>query len=92
MATILNGDWIPKRTGGNRFNAEMSEIIRNSRRGQKFFFENIQAEAVFAEGYDNSFPGYFLQDNPAFYRLALPHNTTVDAGHSGIRVICIIMG
>jgi gliding motility-associated protein GldM len=44
MATIINGDWLPKRTSGNRFSSEMQDIIRNSRRGQKFFFENIQAE------------------------------------------------
>ena len=44
MGTIINGDWIPKRTGGNRFSAEMADIIRGAKRGQKFFFENIQAE------------------------------------------------
>ncbi len=44
MGTIINGDWVPKRGSGNRFSSEMQEIIRNSRRGQKFFFENIQAE------------------------------------------------
>ena len=44
MGTILNGDWIPKRTSGNQFSSEMTEIIRNSKRGQKFFFENIQVE------------------------------------------------
>jgi len=44
MGTIINGDWVPKRGGGNRLNDEMKEMIRNSRRGQKFFFENIQAE------------------------------------------------
>ncbi len=44
MATIINGDWVPKRGSGNRFSSEMQDIIRNSRRGQKFFFENIQAE------------------------------------------------
>lgn len=44
MATIINGDWVPKRASGNRFTSEMQEIIRNSRRGQKFFFENIQAQ------------------------------------------------
>lgn len=43
MGTIINGDWIPKSTRGNRFTAEMTELIRNARRGQKFFFENIQA-------------------------------------------------
>jgi len=44
MGTFINGDWVPKRGSGNRFNSEMEDIIRNSRRGQKFFFENIQAE------------------------------------------------
>ena len=44
MGTIINGDWVPKRANGNQFTAEMQDIIRNSRRGQKFFFENIQAE------------------------------------------------
>jgi gliding motility-associated protein GldM len=43
MGTIINGDWIPKSTRGNRFSNEMKELIRNSKRGQKFFFENIQA-------------------------------------------------
>ncbi len=43
MGTIINGDWIPKTTQGNRFSAEMANLIKNSRRGQKFFFENIQA-------------------------------------------------
>jgi len=45
MGTIINGDWVPKRGSGNRFNSEMQDIIRSSRRGQKFFFENIQAES-----------------------------------------------
>ena len=44
MGTIINGDWIPKSTRGNRFTSEMAELIKNSRRGQKFFFENIQAK------------------------------------------------
>ncbi len=43
MATVINGDWIPKTTRGNRFSNEMKELIRNAKRGQKFFFENIQA-------------------------------------------------
>ena len=43
MGTIINGDWIPKTTRGNIFSSEMIELIRNSKRGQKFFFENIQA-------------------------------------------------
>jgi gliding motility-associated protein GldM len=44
MITIVNGDWIPKRTGGNQFSSDMKDIIKNAKRGQKFFFENIQAE------------------------------------------------
>jgi gliding motility-associated protein GldM len=44
MATILGGDWISKRTSGNQFSEEMISMIQQSRRGQKFFFENIQAK------------------------------------------------
>jgi len=44
MGTIINGDWIPKRSSSNVFTEEMISIIQNSRRGQKFFFENIQAK------------------------------------------------
>ena len=44
MATIINGDWIPKNTRGNRFSQEMIDQIRTAKRGQKFFFENIQAK------------------------------------------------
>lgn len=43
MGTIINGDWVSKSARGNRFSDEMIQLIRNSRRGQKFFFENIQA-------------------------------------------------
>jgi hypothetical protein len=44
FATILNGDWIPKNVRGNRFTDEINGIIRNGKREQKFFFENIQAK------------------------------------------------
>jgi len=44
FATIINGDWIPKNVRGNQFNKEISNIIRNGKRKQKFFFENIQAK------------------------------------------------
>ena len=44
FATIVNGDWIPKNIRGNRFSDEMTSIIRNGKRKQKFFFENIQAK------------------------------------------------
>ncbi len=43
MATVINGDWISKSTRGNRFSSEMLDLIKGSKRGQKFFFENIQA-------------------------------------------------
>ena len=43
MATIINGDWIPKTTRGTTFSEEMVNIIRSARSKQKFFFENIQA-------------------------------------------------
>lgn len=44
MATVIGGDWISKRGNGNQFSDEMISMIRNARKGQKFFFENIQAE------------------------------------------------
>jgi hypothetical protein len=44
FATIINGDWIPKNVRGNRFSDEITSIIRNGKRKQKFFFENIQAK------------------------------------------------
>jgi gliding motility-associated protein GldM len=44
MTTIVGGDGISKRGNGNRFSDEMISMIQNSRKGQKFFFENIQAE------------------------------------------------
>ncbi|MCF6171558.1 MAG: gliding motility protein GldM [Bacteroidales bacterium] len=44
FATIVNGDWLPKNVRGNRFTAEINNIIRNGKRKQKFFFENIQAK------------------------------------------------
>lgn len=44
MTTIVGGDGISKRTNGNRFSEEMVSLIQNARKGQKFFFENIQAE------------------------------------------------
>lgn len=44
MATIIGGDWISKRAGGNRFTDEMLSLIQSGKRGQKFFFENITAE------------------------------------------------
>lgn len=44
FGTIINGDWLPKNVRGNRFNDEINDIIRNGKRKQKFFFENIQAK------------------------------------------------
>jgi gliding motility-associated protein GldM len=44
MITIIGGDWISKRNNGNQFSEEMIGLIQQARRGQKFFFENIQAE------------------------------------------------
>jgi len=44
MTTIIGGDGISKRGTGNRLTEEMVSIIKSARAGQKFFFENIQAE------------------------------------------------
>jgi len=44
MTTIIGGDGISKRSNNNRFTEEMVSMIQNARKGQKFFFENIQAE------------------------------------------------
>ncbi len=44
FGTIVNGDWMQKNVRGNRFNDEILAIIRNGKRTQKFFFENIQAK------------------------------------------------
>ena len=44
MATVMGGDWISKRNTGNRFSEEMKSMISGARKGQKFYFENIQAE------------------------------------------------
>ena len=44
FATFVNGDWIPKNVKGNRFTQEILDVIRNGKRDQKFFFENIQAK------------------------------------------------
>jgi gliding motility-associated protein GldM len=44
MTTIVGGDGISKRANGNRFTDEMTSMIQSARKGQKFFFENIQAE------------------------------------------------
>ncbi len=44
MTTIVGGDGISKRGNGNRFTDEMISLIKSARKGQKFFFENIQAE------------------------------------------------
>lgn len=44
FATFINGDWIPKNVRGNVFTTEITNIIKNSKRKQKIFFENIQAK------------------------------------------------
>jgi hypothetical protein len=44
MTTIVGGDGISKRANGNRFSDEMISLIQGARKGQKIFFENIQAE------------------------------------------------
>ena len=43
FGAIINGDWVQKNVKGNVFNEEVINIIRNGKRNQKFFFENIQA-------------------------------------------------
>jgi len=44
MTTIVGGDGISKRGNGNRLSDEMISMVQSARKGQKFFFENIQAE------------------------------------------------
>ena len=44
MTTIVGGDGISKRGNGNRLTDEMISLIQSARKGQKIFFENIQAE------------------------------------------------
>jgi gliding motility-associated protein GldM len=45
MTTVIpGGDAQSKRGNGNRFTDEMISMIQSARKGQKFFFENIQAE------------------------------------------------
>ncbi|MBE9492233.1 MAG: gliding motility protein GldM, partial [Bacteroidetes bacterium] len=43
MITIIGGDLVQKNARGNRFTEDMNSIIKNARRKQKFFFQNIQA-------------------------------------------------
>ncbi len=44
FGAIINGDWVQKNVKGNVFTEEVKNIIRNGKRKQKFFFENIQAK------------------------------------------------
>lgn len=44
MTYVVGGDLQSKRNSGNRFSDEMKNIIQNAKKGQKFYFENIQAE------------------------------------------------
>jgi len=43
FGAIINGDWFEKNIKGNVFTEEVAKIIRNGKRKQKFFFDNIQA-------------------------------------------------
>ncbi len=43
FGAIINGDWVQKNVKGNIFTDDVKNIIRNGKRKQKFFFENIQA-------------------------------------------------
>lgn len=43
FGAIINGDWVQKNVKGNVFTDEVKNIVRNGKRKQKFFFENIQA-------------------------------------------------
>ncbi len=43
FGAIINGDWFEKNVKGNRFTEDVKKIIRNGKRKQKFFFDNIQA-------------------------------------------------
>ncbi len=44
FGTLMNGDWVQKNIKGNIFTEEVKNMIRNGKRKQKFFFENIQAQ------------------------------------------------
>jgi hypothetical protein len=44
FGAIINGDWFEKNIKGNVFTDEVNKIIRNGKRKQKFFFDNIQAK------------------------------------------------
>jgi len=44
FGAIINGDWFEKNIKGNVFTDEVAKIIRNGKRKQKFFFDNIQAK------------------------------------------------
>jgi len=43
MITIIGGDLVQKNARGNRFTEDMMNIMKDSRRKQRFLFENIQA-------------------------------------------------
>ena len=46
MQTIKNGDIMtPLLSKGNKFTPEMLNVISQAKKGQKFWFENIQAKA-----------------------------------------------
>lgn len=43
MITIIGGDLVQKNARGNRFTEDMVNIMKDARRKQRFFFQNIQA-------------------------------------------------
>jgi len=43
FTTLINGDFVTLKAKGNSFTPEIKKRIRNSKRKQKFLFENIQA-------------------------------------------------
>ncbi|MEA3477225.1 MAG: GldM family protein, partial [Bacteroidota bacterium] len=43
MITIIGGDLVQKNARGNRFTEDMVNIMKDARRKQRFFFDNIQA-------------------------------------------------
>ena len=44
FGTIVNGDYLPKNIKGNVFTPEVTNMIKNGKSKQKFFFENIQSQ------------------------------------------------
>jgi gliding motility-associated protein GldM len=44
MSTVIKGDVFPFRSNGGQFSEEMKKAIQGAKRGQKFYFEAIQAK------------------------------------------------